>query len=95
MDGQPNRVKLGTGHVKFYYDKLSYLKDRYEMLYTECVRRGFNVQNYIGAWDNIPKELMGDYQPTKDDRKLIQQRIIENDKKRNQRFSKSIIKRNG
>ena len=77
MEGQPNRFKLGTGHVKFFYDKLSYLKDRYEMLYMECVRRGFNVQNYISAWDNIPEELMGDYQPTEEDRKIIQQRIKE------------------
>ena len=84
MDGQPDRFKLGTGHVKFFYDKLSYLKDRYISLYNECIHRGFNVQNYTGAWDNIPKELMGNYIPTEDDRKLIQQRIIENDKKRNE-----------
>jgi len=87
MNNKPNRFKLGTGHVKFFYDKLSYLKDRYVLLYTECMRRGFNVQNYIGAWDNIPKELMGDYTPTENDRKLIQQRIKENDKKRNERIS--------
>ena len=89
MNNKPNRFKLGEGHVKFFYDKLSYLKDRYVLLYTECMRRGFNVQNYIGAWDNIPKELMGDYIPTENDRKLIQQRIIENDEKRNQRISKT------
>ena len=87
MNNKPNRFKLGEGHVKFFYDKLSYLKDRYVLLYTECMRRGFNVQNYIGAWDNIPKELMGDYISTENDRKLIQQRIIENDKKRNERIS--------
>ena len=87
MDGIPDRFKLGTGHVKFFYDKLSYLKDRYVSLYDECTRRGFNVQNYIKAWDSIPKELMGDYKPTDNDRKLIQQRIIENDKKRNERTS--------
>ena len=84
MSDQPDRFKLGTGHVKFFYDKLSYLKDRYISLYNECIYRGFNVQNYIGAWDNVPNELMGDYTPTEDDRKLIQQRIIENDKKRNE-----------
>jgi len=84
MDGQPDRFKLGTGHVKFFYDKLSYLKDRYISLYNECIRRGFNVQSYIGAWDAVPEELMGSYTPTEDDRKLIQQRIIENDKKRNE-----------
>ena len=84
MSGKPDRFKLGTGHVKFFYDKLSYLKDRYISLYNECIHRGFNVQNYVGAWDNVPNELMGDYTPTEDDRKLIQQRIIENDKKRNE-----------
>ena len=87
MDGQPNKFKLGVGHVKFFYNKLLYLKNRYISLYDECIYRGFNVQNYINAWDNIPKELMGDYIPTENDRKLIQQRIIENDKKRNERVS--------
>ena len=79
MNGQPDKFKLGTGHVKFFYDKLSYLKDRYEMLYTECVRRGFNVQNYIGAWDNVPQELMNDYKVKANDCKIIRQRI--NDRK--------------
>ena len=30
-------------------------------LYEECINRGFNVQNYINAWDNVPNELMNDY----------------------------------
>ncbi len=77
MEGQPNRFKLGTGHVKFFYDKLSYLKDRYILLYTECMRRGFDVQNYIGAWDNIPKELMNDYKVEDNDIVIIKQRIDE------------------
>ena len=87
MDGIPDKFKLGTGHVKFFYDKLLYLKNRYISLYIECGLRGFNVQNYINAWDNIPKELMGNYIPTENDRKIIQQRIKENDKKRNERIS--------
>ena len=87
MDGIPDRFKLGTGHVKFFYNKLFYLFKRYIELYTECKNRGFNVQNYAKAWDNIPEELLNDYTPTEYDRKLIQQRIIENDKKRNERIS--------
>ena len=77
MDGIPETFKLGTGHVKFFYDKLSYLKDRYEMLYTECVRRGFNVQNYIGAWNNLPEELMNDYKVKANDIRIIRERINE------------------
>ena len=77
MEGIPDKFKLGTGHVKFFYNKLLYLKKRYLKLYAECIKRDFNVQNYIKAWDNVPKELMGDYQPTKNDKKIIEQRIKE------------------
>ena len=81
MDGIPNTFKLGKGHVKFFYDKLLYLKNRYWKLYIECIKRGFKVQNYSSAWDNVPQELMNDYQPTYMDRKIIQERI--DDKKIN------------
>jgi hypothetical protein len=77
MDGIPNRFKLGTGHVKFFYNKLYYLFKRYEELYNECKKRGFNVQCYIDAWKNVPEELMNNYQPTKEDRKIVQERIKE------------------
>ena len=77
MDGIPEQFKLGKGHVKFFYNKLLYLKHRYIRLYKECIKRGFNVQNYIKAWDNVPEELMNDYEPTDDDRKIIKQRIKE------------------
>ena len=77
MDGIPDKFKLGTGHVKFFYNKLLYLKNRYISLYNECIKRGFNVQNYIDAWDNIPQELMNDYKATYKDRLIIQERIYD------------------
>ena len=77
MDGIPERFKLGTGHVKFFYNKLLYLKNRYVKLYNECINRGFNVQNYISAWDNVPEELMNNYKPTYTDRLIVQERIYE------------------
>ena len=36
MKGQPQLFTLGKGHVKFFYDKLEFLRKRYELLYTEC-----------------------------------------------------------
>ena len=75
MDGIPERFKLGKGHVKFFYNKLLYLKNRYIKLYVECVKRGFNVQYYIGAWNNIPKELMNDYKVKANDIRIIRERI--------------------
>ena len=77
MKGQPKVFTLGTGHVKFSYDKLGYLKRRYEELYAECITRGFNVQYYGDAWNGVPIELMGDYTPTNTDREIIRERISE------------------
>ena len=77
MDGIPDKFKLGTGHVKFFYNKLLYLKYRYIRLYWMCKRRGFNVQNYIGAWDNVPEELMNDYKVKANDIRIIRERINE------------------
>ena len=77
MDGIPERFKLGKGHVKFFYNKLLYLKKRYIRIYEECIKRGFNIQNYVKAWDNLPEELMNHYKPTYKDRLIVQERIYE------------------
>ena len=75
--GQPAEFCLGTGHEKFFYDKLLYLKKRYEKLYKECISQGFNVEYYGGAWNNVPPHLMNDYKPTLRDRNLLVDRINE------------------
>ena len=77
MDGIPEKFKLGPGHVKFFYNKLLYLKNRYIELYKECIKRGFNVQNYIDAWNNVPEDLMNDYKVEANDIKIIKERIKE------------------
>lgn len=77
MKGQPSVFTLNKGHVKFFYDKLGYLKKRYEELYADCIRRELNVQYYGDAWNNIPSHLMGDYTPTDADRAIIRERINE------------------
>ena len=77
IKGQPKKFTLGEGHVKFFYDKLGYLKKRYEELYADCIRRKINVQYYGNAWDNVPKHLMGDYIPTEEDKIIVRQRIFE------------------
>jgi deoxyribonuclease (pyrimidine dimer) len=77
LNSQPKEFTLGKGHVSFFYSRLGYLKKRYEELYTECKKRGFNVQYYGDAWNNIPSHLMGDYTPSDTDRQLIRERISE------------------
>lgn len=77
MKGQPDTFTLGTGHVKFFYDKLLYLNKRYKELYLECKRRNFNVTDYSACWDKVPEYLNNDYEPTDFDRSIIKQRIAE------------------
>ena len=77
LKSTPPMFTLGKGHVAFFYDKLLYLKNRYEELHEECVNRGFNVSDYRSAWDNVPKELMNDYIPTQRDKEIIEERLIE------------------
>ena len=75
MNNIPKKFKLGTGHIKFFYNKLLYLKNRYKKIYLECINRGYNVTNYINSWDNLPSELMNDYIPSEEDRVIILHRI--------------------
>lgn len=77
LNGIPEKFKLGTGHVKFFYNKLKYLHNRYESLYIECIRRGYNMNYFGGAFDGLPKELYNDYKPTKEAKLLIEERIAE------------------
>jgi len=73
----PKDFRLGSGHVKFFYNKLGYLKKRYYELYCECRFRGYNVQNYMECFEGLPKNLMGDYVPTNRDKIIVINRINE------------------
>jgi hypothetical protein len=77
LKGQPSKFTLGTGHVKFFYDKLEYLHLRYLELYDECIKRGFNVTNYEECFKDLPDELYNFYNEQPEDRKILQQRINE------------------
>lgn len=68
---------LGKGHVRFFYNKLGYLRDRYILIRDECYRRGYRVTDYIGAWDDVPKHLMGAWEPSVGDVGLVLDRIRE------------------
>lgn len=77
VENIPSSFSLGTGHVKFFYNKLGYLMNRYIAIHRECDRRGFNTQNYIEAWVGVPLELMGNYKPQASDREIVLARIKE------------------
>lgn len=77
MVGQPKTFTLGTGHVKFFYDKQYYLLDRYRQIYVECCKRGFKVTDYSSAWAGVPLKMFNNYTPTDRDREIVRQRIAE------------------
>lgn len=77
MENIPERFTLGTGHVKFFYNKLEYLLERYNELRDEAIKRGFNVSDFNDAWSNVPSRLMNGYQETERDRSLLIERIHE------------------
>ena len=74
-----NHPAGGVGHVRFFVDKLQWLRDRYEALTSECRSRGFKI---TPIWpeevsiSNFP-HLWGDYTPTPEARALNRTRIAE------------------
>ena len=77
LKGQPEEYKLGEGHVRFFFNKMAFLKRRYDELHAECKARGFKVQ-YIWP-ETLPfsPELWLDYQPTDAALEINRQRIQE------------------
>lgn len=77
MENIPEQFTLGTGHVKFFYNKLEYLLERYNELRDEAIGRGFNVSDFSEAWLNVPETLRNGYQEKERDRTLLIERIEE------------------
>lgn len=76
----PTRFTLGTGHVKFFYNKIKYLHTRYNLLLVECIRRGYNVQSFEDCFIKCKRQfpaLYNDATPTQSDIRIIKQRIAE------------------
>lgn len=72
----PKEYTLGKGHMLFFKDKLLYLKKRHEALKREMSKRSFKAKITINLKD-YPKNLQGDYKPTKEAKEIIKQRIID------------------
>ena len=80
LDELPKTFRLGTGHVKFFYDKPRYLMKRFEMCKQEAIKRGFEVNAiFQDEWSRyMPNALTDDrydYVPTKEARELLLERI--------------------
>lgn len=69
---------MGTGHVRFFYDKLLFLQKRHQSLVKEVQKRGFRITlTEKISLKPFPKEYCQDFIPSEQDLEISQQRILE------------------
>jgi deoxyribonuclease (pyrimidine dimer) len=70
------RFTLGKGHMKFFKDKLLYIKRRHDAIREEMSARGYRASKLVDI-SMYPRELLNDWSPSDEDLSIIKQRIIE------------------
>ena len=74
----PKQFTLNKGHVKFFYDKGSYLSNRYLELVEEMGRRNMKTDPLrIFKREQWPDELFNNWLPNLNDLNIIRERIAE------------------
>lgn len=75
----PIEYKLGKGHTRFFYNKLSWLCFRYRKLVKECEKRGrtVNFPDPPKFIHDIPNEWWRWWEPTPEALEINRQRIKE------------------
>lgn len=78
----PRKFCLGTGHVNFFLNKQAFLFTRYQVIYRECIARGFKVEDYSDNWlKTCPlmqiHKCWNHYEPTTEEKTLLTDRISE------------------
>lgn len=75
FDDIPKEFTLGTGHMKFFYDKCGYLADRHVSLRIEFMERYKHQYDFDPNKSAVPNSVFNDYNPTEKDRQLLIERI--------------------
>lgn len=68
---------LGTGHVRFFYDKLAFLRKRHLALMAELKARGFKAESRWPAYMPYYPAFWKDYEPTEYALRINRERIEE------------------
>jgi deoxyribonuclease (pyrimidine dimer) len=77
----PQEYILGPGHIKFFKNKLIYLKERHELIKKEMKKRSFKTDKVIDLKE-FDKSLHNRWSPSKRDMDIIKQRIKEKIRKK-------------
>lgn len=77
-DEIPSEYRMGTGHVKFFFDKMQFLESRFDQLVNEMLRRGFNPNfRDSGIFTKCSPEFYNNYNPTPEAIQINLERIQE------------------
>lgn len=76
----PDEYKLGTGHVKFFFNKFKYLEKRFESLVAEMIARGYNPTHRDSSIFKVDNQYYNDYNPTEEAIEINRARIKERTK---------------
>jgi len=74
----PKQFTLNSGHVMFFYNKLGWLKQRYELVIEELIKRRYNVNpdnRAVVNWNGFPMWCYGSFNPTDRDVTISRERI--------------------
>lgn len=74
FEGIPDNYCLGKGHIKFFKNKIGYLKKRHELLKKEMKKRGFVARKTLDT-KGINKGMLKDWSPNPQDLQIIKKRI--------------------
>jgi hypothetical protein len=77
FDEIPSEYVLGKGHVKFFYNKMLFLKKRFEDLVKEMINRGYNPNYQDSSIFDSTDVFFRDYQPNKKALEINRVRINE------------------
>lgn len=74
----PKQYTLGTGHVKFFYNKMAFLEKRFKLLVQEMLKRNYKP-SYVEmeTFAICDKQYYNDYIPTPEAIAINRQRILE------------------
>lgn len=75
----PMQYTLNGGHVLFFYNKLTFLGNRYQALIDELKHRGYNLDpnRSFTTPGEFPEYFYNDWKASGVDRKIIIERIVE------------------
>lgn len=73
----PTKYKLGKGHVKFFYNKLLYVRKRYKLLVREMLHRGMNPDpnRTFPDIEKFPAWCKNNWVPTLEEQNVAKARI--------------------